>query len=475
MASWEPGVNKATEVESYPPYTDAKGTVWPVGRAYAWVVVFVLAISFSLSVIDRKFLGLVIEMIKVDLHLSDFMVGMLLGPSFAVFYIVMGVPFGWLADRGDRRLIMALGMTVWCLATSATGLAGGVLGIFAARLLVGIGEATLSPSAMSLLGDYFPPKYRARATSIYTAGALVGSGSGYLIGAPLITWVEHRGPIGLSYFDHLNTWQATMVVLGLPGLIISTLLFFLHEPRRGAARLRASQGPAMAVRKPGVSVKMAVGYMLKQWRGFALVIGGCSAMNVLGYLSLWFVPIFERTWGWSVQQFGVWIGVMTISNAVMGAVINGWIGDWSTARGRTNGPMIALILSAILSTPTYALFALMPSAPIAIAVLWVGQLGQAIQTAAGPTAVMQLSPDRIRGQAISWYYLICNISGLLLGPPAVGLLTDLLGGKHMLKYTIFGVSAVFGVISILTFLWAAVHFHSASLRAREGLEEPMPA
>ena len=134
---------------------------YPSARA-GWTLTVMLTIAYIFSYLDRNILGLLIGPIKQDLGLRDDQLGYVIGPAFAIFYATMGLPFGWLADRVKRTRLVAAGIAFWSLATAVTGFVTGFWQLFAARMAVGIGEAVLSPSAMSLIGDSFPEEKRAR-------------------------------------------------------------------------------------------------------------------------------------------------------------------------------------------------------------------------------------------------------------------------------------------------------------------------
>ena len=200
--------------------------------AYGWLTVGLLTIAYVFSFIDRYVLGLLIEPIKADLGLTDTQIGLLLGPAFAIFYATMGLPLGWLADRKNRVKIVAVGIAVWSIATAASGLARNFTHLFIARMSIGVGEATLSPCAMSIISDSFPPEKRSRPIAVYTMALSVGAGFASLLGAGVLTWAKSGGSITLPWLGELMPWQATFFIVGLPGLILSVLFFLLREPAR---------------------------------------------------------------------------------------------------------------------------------------------------------------------------------------------------------------------------------------------------
>ena len=137
--------------------------------AQAWYIVILLTLAYVLSFVDRYILGLLVELIKADMGLTDWQIGLLLGPAFAIFYATMGLPLGWLADRWRRTWLVGMGVFLWSAATAASGLAKNFWHLFVTRMAVGVGEATLSPCAMSIISDSFPKHKRGRPIAVYTA------------------------------------------------------------------------------------------------------------------------------------------------------------------------------------------------------------------------------------------------------------------------------------------------------------------
>ena len=156
--------------------------------ARAWTMVSLLTPAYVVSFVDRYILGLLIDPIKADLGLSDLQMGLLLGPAFGIFYATMGLPLGFLADRSRRTWIVAAGITIWSAATAFSGLAKNFAQMFVARLSVGVGEATLSPCAMSLISDSFPEDRRGKPIAMYSSAISVVSALAALLGAAVLTW-----------------------------------------------------------------------------------------------------------------------------------------------------------------------------------------------------------------------------------------------------------------------------------------------
>src|SRR5215475_5959238 len=150
----------------------------PVGGAYAWYVLVVLVIVYVFNFVDRQILSILAERIKRDLDLSDAQIGFLYGTAFAVFYSIFGIPLGRLADVWDRRRLIAIGLSFWSLMTALSGLARNFPQLAAARIGVGVGEASMSPAAFSMLSDYFTAARRSTVMAIHQSAIFIGSGLG---------------------------------------------------------------------------------------------------------------------------------------------------------------------------------------------------------------------------------------------------------------------------------------------------------
>lgn len=208
---------------------------------YARYVVLLLTAAYILCVMDRQILTILAEDIKRDLGISDARLGFLYGTAFAVFYSVFGITFGRLADTWNRKKIIAIGIGFWSLMTAVSGLARGFLPLAACRFGVAIGEATLSPSAHSIIYDYFTSKGRTVALSIYSGGIYIGAGLGLFIGGAVLDGWNHAWPGGLGAPFGLKGWQAAFMIVGLPGLLLSAWISTIREPQRGLADGIASE------------------------------------------------------------------------------------------------------------------------------------------------------------------------------------------------------------------------------------------
>src|SRR5215217_3572769 len=184
--------------------------------SYAWYALALLMVVYILNFLDRTIIYILFPLIKKEMEFSDTQLALLGTTSFVIFYTLLGIPFGRMADKGSRTKIIAIGLAVWSLFSGLTAFADGFWTIFLCRVMVGVGEATLGPAAISLLSDYFPPTKRATVTSIYSMGIAIGAGLAALLGGQL------------SQFG----WRTAFMIVGFPGIILAVLVYFLVEPVR---------------------------------------------------------------------------------------------------------------------------------------------------------------------------------------------------------------------------------------------------
>lgn len=203
-----------------------------VGSGYAQYLLAVLVLVYVFNFLDRQIPAILAERIKADLGVSDAQLGYLYGTAFAVFYALFGIPLGRLADVWDRRRLIAVGLAFWSLMTALSGLARSFTQLAIARVGVGVGEASATPAAYSLLSDHFPPQRRATVLAIYSGGIYLGSGLGIFLGGLIVDRWEAAFAGATAPFG-LKGWQAAFLAVGLPGLLLAAWAATLREPRRG--------------------------------------------------------------------------------------------------------------------------------------------------------------------------------------------------------------------------------------------------
>ena len=402
-------------------------------------MVIVLTIAYILSFVDRYILGLLIEPIKADLGLSDFQIGLLLGPAFAIFYATMGLPLGYLADRKRRTWIVAAGIFVWSFATAASGLAKNFSHLFVARVSVGIGEASLSPCAMSMISDSFPRERRGKPIAFYSAALSLGAGIASIVSASVLAWAKSVPEVALPVVGAVAPWQFTFFVVGVPGIIMSAIMLTMKEPPR--------QRSASSTIKPQFSDMLK--HVGSRWRIYASFVSFVCLMTIIAYSQGWYAPMFKRTWGWEAEQYAIVNAIVLL--AVGPATVNfaGWLNDRWYAGGRHDAPLRIMIIGVLFMVPTGIIAPLMPGPVLAMAVLAFNTFGIAMTTATGVTGLMNITPSEIRGQTVALYYMTISMAGLFLGPTSVGWLSDNVFGNDNLNHAAAAVPAIFGIPVIL--------------------------
>lgn len=418
---------------------------------YAWGVVLLLMLAYVLSFIDRQILGMLITPIKASLNLTDTQLGVLMGPAFAVFYVTLGWPIGWLADRANRRNIIAAGIALWSLATAACGLSRNFAQLLTARIGVGIGEAALTPSALSMISDYFSKEHRPRAISLYMTGIYVGSALAYLVGGGVVAALQHIPKIELPVYGEIEGWQAAFLAVGLPGLLVALAIMCIREPAR------RSEG---ALGDKPQSLGESARYLARRWKAFGAPTLGMCSTTLIAYLAGWNIVFFQRVWNWEIQTIGLWMGVTFLIAGPAGTAAAGWLGGRMMSSGRSDGAFRVCAVGVALMGVSGALFPLMPTPELAFLLNGVATFGGAFSTAAGPTAIVAIAPSRVRAQASAIYFMIINLIGLSVGPLLVGVLTDnIFTGPTGIGPALSWVAAGVAVPAVLA-LWAG-HRHYA--------------
>jgi MFS family permease len=407
-----------------------------------WYALGLLFAVYTVNLVDRQILSVLLDPIKRDLALSDSALGLLSGIAFALFYSTFGIPIAAWADRGSRRNVIALGLLVWSTATAACAGVRSFTQLFAARMAVGIGEAAGTPPAHSMLSDYFPARWRATALSLYSMGGNVGIGLGYAAG----------GVLG----DQLG-WRWTFLLIGVPGIALAGLVrLTLREPQRGASEGRGDRSIAPALRD---SLSHLVGL-----RAYRHIAAATALYNFAAYAFLTWVPSFlRRVHELSGTELGISYGPMLAIAGAAGSFAAGSLGDLASRRDERWLAWIPA-LAGSLALPFYFAFLWAPDPRLA----FLAYVPVAVMTGmwTGPTyaAVQGLAPLRMRTTASALLLFALNFVGMGLGPLAVGALNDLLEprlGEHAIRHSLS--------IVVLAKLWGAAHSVLASRALRAEL------
>ena len=415
------------------------GIFSPAVRNYA---LSVLVVVYTFNFIDRQILSILLEPIKQDLGLSDSALGMLTGFAFALFYATLGIPIARFADRGNRRNLIALALTIWSGMTALSGLAQNFWHLLLARIGVGVGEAGCSPPAHSMIADYFPAENRATALGIYSLGIPFGILFGFIAGG----WLN-------EFFG----WRVAFFVVGIPGVLLALLVrYTLREPPRGMAEGRVAE-----VEQPTVMETFQFLWSKRSFRHMA-VGGGLTAF--VGYGVVTWVPSFLiRSYGMSTGDVGTYLGLILGIPGGIGIALGGYLADRYGARD-TRWYLwvvaVALIACVPLSFGVYLSATAFASLTFLIIPILLGNFYQAT-TFSQTQGLVSL---RMRSVAAAVLLFILNIIGLGAGPQAVGILSDVLQpqyGDESLRYALL-------ILSLVN-VWSAYHYYLAGKYLKDDL------
>jgi predicted MFS family arabinose efflux permease len=412
----------------------------------------ILAFNYA----DRLALGLVLQEVKGDLHLSDTQLGFLTGIAFALFYSLMGIPIARWADCGNRALIISLTTGVWSLVVALSGTATTFARLLLIRIGVAVGESGCIPPAHSLIADYFTRAERPRAVAIYMLGASFSVVPGYYLA---------------GWLNQLYGWRAMLALLSLPGIALAALAWFtLREPRRGSTgnniiRDRSITAVSLAAatsNRPSIKEVCATLWRNATFRHLLLCF---SVVTFFGSgIGQWQPTYFVRSYGLKTGDLGTWFMVVSGGGGMLGTYAGGvWASRYAARNERLQLRAMAVLCSAfcLISACIY----LSTNYYLAFALIGIGAAG--LGTVIGPlfATIQTLVPSQMRAVSISVVFLVSNLIGGGLGPLAVGALSDTLRpvvGEASLRYALLAMCP--------GYLWGGWHFWRASRTVSRDLQ-----
>ncbi len=370
---------------------------------YSWYVLALLCVVYLMNFLDRTLIYILFPPIKKEMFLSDLQLALLGTTSFVIFYTALGIPFGRLADKVVRKKMIAVGLAIWSLFSGLTGFATDFWTIFACRVMVGVGEATLGPAAMSLLSDFFPKRMRATVQSIYSAGIPLGAAAAFFLGGSIA---------------EVLSWRWAFYLLGFPGVLLALMVLFIKEPPRGVAELNATQAENKA--GSGLAVLVKNKTLMFHHIGYAFFAVATNS------LSIWVPTLLSRAHGMSLVAVGTMAGMSMLIAGGLGTAFGGYIADWFKERSK-GGRMKFTAMAAALCAPLWLTFLLSGNITVMIAcyvlltgfgLIWLGPGAADVHDIVGPN---------LRGLGVGVYFFTVNIIGYGFGPPIIGKVNDMLG------------------------------------------------
>jgi MFS family permease len=401
-----------------------------------WYILFVTMLVYTLNIADRYVMSTVLEPIRLELKLSDGGIAFLTGVSLALFYVTMGIPLSWVADRYNRKNLLAASIAAWSVMTTMCGLSRGYSQLLLARMGVGIGEAGGTPACTSIVGDYFPADRRPMAMTIFALGAPIGAWLG----------ADMAGAVAHAY-----GWRAAFLVLGVPGVILALIVYFtVKEPKRGQLDA-VSEDVAPTLRE---SLKF-----IRSQKAAVHVIMGSGVSALWGWGLMWFTPTFiQRTYHLDVGAAGAVVGPIHLVMGISASLLTAWL----LARPAFVDPRrIVYLLGAVtgLATIPSIIAYYTHSLPVATAMWWL--FIPAIYFYIGPAFALgqNLAPPRMRAMFTAIALLVANVFNLIVAPQVVGWMSDYFAGPG-------GADAASLRTALLilapTGFWAAFHYFAAA-------------
>jgi predicted MFS family arabinose efflux permease len=411
-----------------------------------WYVLGVLTVVYAFNIADRFSISTLIEPIRLELRLSDSGVGFLTGVALALFYVTLGIPVAGLADRANRRNILAVALALWSGMTVCTGLARSYSLLLLARFGVGIGEAGGTPPATSILADKFSPARRPMALTIFALGACLGAWMGSSI----------AGTVAQRY-----GWRAAFLVLGVPGLIVSLVIYLtIKEPRRGQLDGQLDENTKLDERVPFIGV---LRFVSRQRSAVHILIGG-SVATFWSWGLMWWTPAFlVRSHHLTVGQAGELLGPIHLIAGTAATLLAAWLMSRPAARDPRYVARLLGVVTTVTTIPSLFLYRV-SSQSATTALLWV--FVPSVYFYIGPILglLQNVVPARMRAMTCALLLFAANVANLVIAPQLVGVLSDWFAasfgaGQESLRWALLLIAP--------TGFWAGWHLWTSGSTIRE--------
>jgi MFS family permease len=412
-------------------------------QAYRRYVLAALTAVYTLHVVDRGLMILLLQPIKEDLQLTDTQLGFLTGIAFGLFYAVLGVPIARWADRGNRVTIASVAMGLWGLTVTGCLLVTNYFQLVIARVAAAIGEAGCKPPTYALVGDYFPQaSERVRALAIYMAGGLLSNLLSFMVGG----WIAER-----------YGWRAAFFAMGIPALAMAVVFkLTIAEPRT-----RARSADLVQSTMPMRTVFAA----LWHHRSLRHLIVALILLYSMAFgLAPWYAAFLVRTHGMSMGVLGTWLGLIFGLSGLCGSLLGGYLASrWFSDNERGQMRLSAIMVAAVV--PFFVAFLTLPQKYLALLALIPLVLVLSVFLGPAYALLQRLVADEMRATSMALIMLLVNLIGMGVGPQVVGILSDVLMPR-------FGVDSLRYAMLLVSFisLWASYHFWQVGRTVREDIE-----
>jgi MFS family permease len=375
----------------------------------AWWMVGVLFLLNILAWLDRLVITILAPAIRAELDISTFEMSLVLGPAFAIFYALFGVPIGWAVDRYSRRWIIFLGVLLWALATIASGFARSYEMLLFCRVFVGVGEAVLAPAAVSLIAGAFPKERVTSALAVFQSSSKIGAatamGAGaFAVSLAVLLLAQHGSILGAE-----QPWHLVMAMVGAPGLALAFLVFSFREPAR------KQHNPKEALSTPALFA-----FLGRRWPLWLGMFVAFNAISILGFGLSQFMPTYlESRFGWRVEQYGYGIMATNLASAAS-LVVSGWIIDRLYRGGMRDVHLRFYAWLMIAFSPAFLSLFWVTDPRIVLVLYALVQFVTVPFFVFVSSVIVLAAPASARGQLVALYVASFTILGQGVGPPLVG-------------------------------------------------------
>lgn len=390
----------------------------------AWFATIVLAFLYWMALLDRFIIALLIEPIKEDLALSDVQFGIVQGAAFTVSFTIFGLLFGALADRYERRRLIYIGVTLWSIASAACGLVQNFWHLLFARVGLGVGEASLNPSATSMISDLFPKEKLTSAIAVYSIGATIGGGTALMLGGIIVHWVEQFGEVSLPFFGVLETWQLVFLIVGTPGLILAFVVFIFPEPTR------RNVAPTSSLERKGYAG--LIRFVRDNKRFFISHYSGFTVTSLVVVASTpWIVIHAMRQFDWNEAKVGGILGMIILTAGMVGKLATGYVADKLYEKGYRDAQLRLYGAFMVLATPA-GVYALSSSNPwVFLSFIWLFQVLNTGHNTCAITSLNLVTPNQSRGAGIAFYTTVVALVGGSVGGVLIPLIAEVFFEGHI--------------------------------------------
>lgn len=413
----------------------------------AYKMLGILVVAYIVAFLDRQIIALLVASIKRSLQINDFQIGLLQGPAFSLAFCVATLPAGIIVSRYNRRNVLIGGVLFWSLGTVLCGLAQSFSTLFFARIVVGMGEAILSPAAYLMITDAFPKERAVRALSIFTMAATLGVGAAFVAGGAVINLVNSL-PLILGY----ERWQAAFWIISVPGFLVALLLLGIDEPRRTVATAHKT-------------ARLSDGLKLLRARagGFAPVFLCSGLLGIVYYAGfVWYATHLIRAFGFSPSKAGFVLGILYLFCSSVGTVCGVWLAERLQRRGMADAPLVAVAFFSIVALLTSG-YGAVESLPLSLAMLALQSLALGSFFGNLVAALQLITPPSLRGVNSAIFILWNNIVSLSAGTSIIGALSATIFADSTmgLGYSISLTCLVCSTASVAAALWGRRRYRDA--------------